>query len=379
MKEAARFIEHNNDKIIDTWEKNVNEEIEVAKGTSSLVLRNQLTHVLSDIMKIMDRYDNFEQVKKEEKFEEIINDSIDHGRHRASTSNYAIKQVLREYLVFHRTLAELLREADVYSNEVGNLLNYAVETAMIYSADSFSQSLQEMREKMVGTLAHDLRNPLSTAYLAIDLFDCENEPERANMLKKMAKRSMKHSLNLVESLLDAITVKAGEGITMHFTKTNLIKDIKWVYEESLEIYSNKIVLDIQKEEIVGIFDGAAIRRILENLVSNGVKYGEENSAVKISVQQKDEEVSIKVHNTGNPIPKEKQEEIFRFMSTRKGGNNRSMKSWGMGLYLVKIVAEAHGGKVNLLSNENEGTTFEILLNKAANKPGVFKTKLESQA
>ena len=116
MKEAARFIEHNNDKIIDTWEKNVNEEIEVAKGTSSLVLRNQLTHVLSDIMKIMDRYDNFEQVKKEEKFEEIINDSIDHGRHRASTSNYAIKQVLREYLVFHRTLAELLREADVYNN-----------------------------------------------------------------------------------------------------------------------------------------------------------------------------------------------------------------------------------------------------------------------
>ena len=377
MKKAAQFIKENNERIISSWEKNVKAKIEVAKGTESLVLRNQLTHVLDDIMKIMSRYEDFEQIRDGEKFEEIVKDSIDHGRHRASTSNYAIKQILQEYMIFHRTLMDILMEAGVYNKEVGNILNYAVETAMIHSADSFSQSLQAMREKMVGTLAHDLRNPLSTAYLALDMFDRDKDPGRAEVLKKMAKRSLKHSLNLIEGLLDAITVKAGEGITMHFTHTNLIKDIKWVHEESSEIYSHKIILETEKEEIYGVFDGAAVRRILENLVSNGVKYGAENSPVRITVLEREEEISITVQNFGNPIPQERQEEIFRFISTKKDGEDRNMKSWGMGLYLVKIVAEAHGGKVNLTSTEQEGTTFELILKKAANDPGISKTKIES--
>ncbi|WP_324720538.1 sensor histidine kinase [Salinimicrobium sp. HB62] len=379
MEKAANYIKENNEKIINIWEENVNSEIEVAKGTESLVLRNQLSHILNDIMKIMDRYDNFEQVKQGEKFEEIISNSMGHGRHRASTSNYAIKQILQEYMIFHRTLVELIRDAGAYNEEVGNILNYAVETAMIYSADSFSKSLQKMRERLVGTLAHDLRNPLATAYLAIDHIDCEDDPERVHYLKKMGKKSMKNSLQLIEGLLDAITVKAGEGITMHFTKTNLIEDIEWVYEESREIYSNKIILDVREKQIDGIFDGAAVRRILENLISNAVKYGEKKSPIRITVLDIGKEVAIKIHNTGNPIPKEKQEEVFKFMNTKDGGNQQSAKSWGMGLYLVRIVAEAHGGKVSLTSNEKEGTTFEVILRKDANEPGVHKTRLESQA
>lgn len=379
MKKAAEYIRENNEKIILAWEKSVNAQIEAAKATNSLLLRNQLTHVLDDIMKIMDRFDNYEQVKEDEKFEEIIINSIGHGRHRASTSNYDIKQILQEYMIFHRTLVDLLREANVYNKEVGNLLNYAVETAMIHSADSFSESLQQMREQMMGTLAHDLRNPLTTTYLAMDLIDYENDPEKVEVLKKMVKRSMKHSLSLIEELLDTMTMKAGEGITIHFSQTDLVKDINWVFEEAVEIYSNKIILDINAQELNGVFDGGAVRRVLENLISNAVKYGEKNSTIKITALDQQEEVIIKIHNQGNPIPIERQEEIFTFMSTSKNGHDAGAKSWGMGLFLVKIVAEAHGGKVRLTSTEEEGTTFEISLNKSANQPGVVKTKLNPLA
>lgn len=376
MEKAVHFIKNNIENIIRLWEENVNEEIEASKSTDSLVLRNQLPHVLEDIAEIMDRYEDFEQVEKDEKFEEIINNSIDHGRHRASSSHYSIKQILQEYMILHRTLTDLLREENVFTNEVASLLKYTMETAMINSSDSFNQSIQEMREKLIGTLAHDLRNPLSTAYLAIDMLDCKNDPDRAPLVKKMVKRSMKNSLDLVEGLLDTIQVRAGEGITLHFSETDLMKDINWVYQEASEIYPNSIELNTELDRIHGVFDGAAVRRILENLVSNGVKYGAKDTTIAISVFSKQDDVIIQVHNEGRPIPVKKQQEIFQFMNKRKGGSRERMKSYGMGLFLVKTVAEAHGGKANLTSNKASGTTFEIILNKKANKPGVRKSELD---
>lgn len=377
MKKAVLYIKENNEKIINTWEQKVIQEIEASRSTKSLVLRNQLPHVLEDIAEILDRYKDFEHVQKDEKFEEIISNSIDHGRHRASSSHYSIRQILQEYMIFHRTLTDLLREANAYTSEVGSLLMYTIETAMINSADSFTSSLQEMREKLVGTLAHDLRNPISAAYLAIDMMEYDNGPERFKRIKRLVKRSMNNSLKLIEGLLDAISVKAGQGITMQFKETDLLKDINWVYQEASEIYPNPIRLISEQKKVLGVFDGTAIRRVLENLVSNGVKYGAENSPITITVLDKDKEVIIRVHNEGFPIPKQRQNEIFSFLKTKQEGNRKNMKSWGMGLYLVKLVVEAHGGDVKFTSSKKSGTTFEMKMGKQRNKTGISKARVDS--
>lgn len=376
MKEkAVLFFRENNEKIISTWEKRVKKEIDVSHSTTSLILRNQLPYFIKDIAKIFDRYKDLAEIKDDEGFEEIIKDSSDHGRHRASAPNYTVKQVLNEYMVFHRTITDLLIEDEAYSKEVATVLKYIIETAMIHSADSFTQSLQDMREKVVGTLAHDLRNPLSAAYLAIDTLEYEHGQERFKKMKRLIRRSMKNSLSLVEGLLDAISIEAGEGMTIEFGETNLMEDIDWVYQEASEIYKNPIELVSEAKEIKGVFDGAAIRRVLENLISNGVKYGAEDSRITITVINKTEDVLIKVHNKGLPISKERQKEIFNFLETKKKENTQ-MKSWGMGLYLVKMVVEAHGGELNLQSNEEEGTIFEMVLGKYTNHVGATKAQVD---
>ena len=185
MKKAVLYIRENTEDIINAWEQKVNEEIDVSRATSSLILRNQLSYVLKDIADVMDRYDDFEKVNQNEDFEEILPNSLDHGRHRASSSHYAVKQVLLEYLIFHRVLTNILQEQDAYTTEVGILLNFTVQTAMINSATSFTQSLQEMREKLIGTLAHDIRNPLSAIYLAVDMLKYENGPEKIEKVKNL--------------------------------------------------------------------------------------------------------------------------------------------------------------------------------------------------
>ena len=373
MKKAAKYIRNHIEEIIDEWESKVKKEIPASRDTNSLALRNQLPHVLSDIAEIMERYKDFEEVKNNEKFEEIINNSIDHGRHRASSSEYDVGQILQELIVFHRVITENLRQHDHYTIKVGILLKYTLETAMFNTAKSFSNSLQTMREKLTGTLAHDIKNPISAAYLGINSLNYEDGPERFEKIKLMTLRSLKHSVELIEGLLDSISIKAGDGITFNFEEGDIMKDVSWVFNEASEIYNNKITLESSQKVIKGIFDGTAIRRVLENLVTNAIKHGSKNTPVKIKVDLAEELVNISVNNEGKPIPEERQDDIFDFLNSKQEDKGK-LKSWGMGLSLVKIVAEAHGGKVKVSSND-EGTAFILTLNKAFNNPGKIKSKL----
>lgn len=106
------------------------------------------------------------------------------------------------------------------------VLTYTLETSMSHSFSAFSDSLQEMRETLVGTLAHDLRNPISAAYFSIDIMKHSDGEERFKKVKEMTLKSLRRSLDLMEGLLDAISVKAGEGITLNFSESNLVEDIK---------------------------------------------------------------------------------------------------------------------------------------------------------
>ena len=162
---------------------------------------------------------------------------------------------------------------------------------------------------------------------------------------------------------------------MNFEEIDILREIRWVYNEAEEIYTNKFVLDCSAEKITGVFDGTAIRRVVENLVTNAVKYGLRESIITIRLVEKQEDVIIEVHNNGEPIDHKSQTEIFKFLNRGRDGKNSSLSSWGMGLTLVKSVAEAHGGKAEVVSNETDGTTFSIHLKKHANEPGKIHTEI----
>lgn len=372
---ASEILKRYSSEIMENWESLVKEEIPASNISSNLALRNQLPNVLKDIADIIDNYDEFSEIEKNKNFEAIIKNSFDHGRHRATTSHYTLQQILREYVIFHKVLTETLIKNNVYTKEVGNTLKYTLETAMLTSATSFSDSLQEMREKLIGTLAHDIRNPISAAYFALDVINPNDDKERIDSLKRMGLRSLKKSLDLVEGLLDAISVKAGEGITLNFAEIDLVREIRWVFREASEIYNNEIIFECNELEIIGIFDGTAIRRVVENLVANAVKYGARNSKIEMIIENSVEEVIIKVHNIGKPIDKNSQSEIFNFLNRGSKSQDTDLQGWGMGLTLVKSVALAHGGVVNLESNKENGTTFSISLAKNFNEPGKVRTEL----
>lgn len=375
MKLAGEYIIDQKHVIIDLWEEEVTRENSVSVATASIVLRNLLPSLLEDIGRILIYSPEGAEHPKQEILDEVIKKSHDHGRHRAASSRYTVKQIIKEYIELNGVVTEKLRSQGLYDVETGIMITYVLETSIAHSAGSFSEAIAEMQEKLVGTLTHDVRNPLSAAFMGIDMLKYSDGEEMFNKVRSMCKKSLRRSMGLLEGLLDAITVKAGEGITMNFSEGNIVTEVKHVHEEANEIYTNFIDLRCESDEIRAVYDGSAISRALENLLSNAVKYGARDEVITIDVEEHGDEVVIKVHNLGNPVSEEDKESIFKFLNRSKDETSRELKSWGMGLTFVKMATEAHGGHVDLESDQENGTTFSIVIQKYANKPGKVRSIL----
>tara|TARA_B100000929_G_scaffold290868_1_gene286341 strand:- start:810 stop:1958 length:1149 start_codon:yes stop_codon:yes gene_type:complete len=376
MKRITEILKENHQNIIDAWEKEVLQHVEAANDANKIALHDHIPNILDDIIDILERHDHIDWNIQDYKIVKIEENSLEHGRHRASSSNFTAEQILHEYMIFHNMIIEVFRDHKIQDPAVFHLLKCCIDKAMLKSIESFTRSIQEMQNKLIGTLAHDIRNPLSAARLGIEMLDIKAGPERVARMRKLSMNSVDKALNMVEGLLDSISVKAGEGMMLNFSEMNLYGDIETIYREACEVYSEKIVLECEDKELNGVFDATAIRRLLENLITNAVKYGDADAPITLKVVKKDDRYLIlKVHNFGPPIPEEKQQDIFNFLDHTKKTNKKELKSWGIGLTLVKMVAVAHGGEIKLKSTEGFGTEFTISISRTINEPGKQRTKL----
>ena len=375
MKEVAKLIEREHQVIMDNWEEEVVRKLAASQSAGKIALHDHLPNILDDIVDILLRYDNIENPEEDEVYRKIIDSSSEHGRHRATTPNYTVEEIVREYIIFHQVITRLIDENKILDLEAINFIKYLIETAILESVTSFSESLQEMQTKLIGTLAHDIRNPLSAARMATEMIDYKDGEERLMKVKKMAFNSINRALEMIEGLLESISAKSGEGMMLKFSEGDIMQDVNTVYAEACEIYDEDINLFCTSKKITGVFDGTAIRRVLENLITNAIKYGDSLKPISIKVEDDQDMLSLSVHNYGNPIPLKKQKDIFKFLTSDNENNSTELQSWGIGLSLVKMVIEAHNGNIDLQSSESFGTEFKITLNKHANQPGKMRTQL----
>ncbi len=373
MKDAANHLRTATQDVMRSWEYLVKKEVSASRTANTLALYDHLPNILRDISEIFIHVNNWEDLTKDERYLKILENSIHHGRHRASTQQYTVEQIIHEYIVFHRVLTDELISVNLYDKDIASALKYIIEAAMLKSVGSFSQALQEMQEKLIGTLAHDIRNPLAAAQLSLEMMSADADTQWLEKMKQTTTRSVKKALELIEGLMDAITIKAGEGITLNFEEANIAEAITSTYKEAVEIYTQTIELVLSEGDFNGVFDETAVRRLLENLLTNAIKYGDGKSPVTITLNDEQDAVTLSVYNSGNPISIEKQERIFDFLAKEEGAP--SYKSWGMGLALVKMVAEAHKGSIKLQSTKETGTIFTATLQKNSNKVGKIKAKL----
>ena len=210
-------------------------------------------------------------------------------------------------------------------------------------------------EQMVAIVSHDLRTPLSAILVGAEVLTRgEEAPPRLRMLGRMSS-SARRAQRLVEDLLDFTLVRVGRGLTV----TRQPLDVHALVEATVDELA--LGLPDRTLDFVGRGDGGCsadpdrIAQLVGNLVSNAATHGHPDRPIVVRTQTDGAQVCISVTNSGTPIPAELQARIFEPMVRGAGGGNHA-RSVGLGLYIVRAIAVAHGGDVRVASSA-DGTTF----------------------
>lgn len=162
------------------WETEVRQDILAAGLSQSLALRNHIPELLDDIAQIfLEKKDDQGGLRKSDKYVRTLDKNKFHGKLRAETENYTIDQVIQEYFILHRIVSDMFQEKELMSVNIANLLKHILERTIMQASLAFSSAIQDMQDKLIGTLAHDIRNPLTTALAAAELLtEAEDKNDR---------------------------------------------------------------------------------------------------------------------------------------------------------------------------------------------------------
>jgi PAS domain S-box-containing protein len=234
------------------------------------------------------------------------------------------------------------------------------------------QHERDLRERFVASLSHDLRSPLTAAQMGAQLLmRSADRPDRLQLQASRVIRNIERADQLIQNLLDVTRISAGEPLAVERERHDLTAIAREVVEDLTTIHGDRFVLEAPPQ-LPGVFDAGAIRRTLENLVGNAIKYGEPHAKVRLTLTDAPHEITLAVHNRGEPIPPEEQPLIFQPYRRARSDKQRGV-GWGLGLTLVRGIAEAHGGGVQVQSSREAGTTFTVTLGRTDETDKTDKT------
>ena len=228
-----------------------------------------------------------------------------------------------------------------------------------------SRALAEDRavfaEQMVGIVSHDLRSPLTTILLAAELLSrsmVEPTGQTLRMLENIS-RAGQRSKRLISDLLDFTAVRVGSGLMVSRQSIDIHQLVARLIDELALAFPGRTI-DHKTSgagDILGNPD--RISQLLGNLVGNAMAYGEPGTTVTLSSSVEAGLARVAVHNHGNPIPPDSLGRLFEPM-VRGVDVDTSVRSVGLGLFIVRAIAQAHGGHVDVRSSAAEGTEFAFI-------------------
>ncbi len=225
--------------------------------------------------------------------------------------------------------------------------------------------IENLKDQFINTLTHDLRTPLSVIDMSAQLLQLKSK--ETAMVLKLADRILANSKrcdSMIQDLLDTNRIRAGHGMSLHIEHCDLISIIQETMDELSSLHGDRFIFN-GPASVKAYWSKKGIRRILENLCSNAIKYGAKNFPVLISVDEVDSTINLSAKNHGEPIPKENMSSLFQQFSRARSAQSSGKLGWGIGLTIVKGITEAHCGEIKVRSAEQEGAVFTVSLPKDA--------------
>ena len=230
--------------------------------------------------------------------------------------------------------------------------------------------LNTHKETILAILSHDLRSPLNGIIGAAEYLKSSFDTLESSEVKQMIDllyKSSKAELNMLDYLVEWARIKyASEAFSP--TKIGLSQYVKKVFDTLTEnAIVNNIYLENEVEEDISVFtDSKMLLSILQNLVSNAIKYTPGGGRVTVTAKRKEDKIITEIKDTGVGMSKEMQKKLFIPQMDFLSKARKESKGAGIGLLLVKGFLEKNGGEIWVESKEGAGSSFYFTL--PVNKP-----------
>jgi hypothetical protein len=174
---------------------------------------------------------------------------------------------------------------------------------------------------------------------------------------------------IVRDLLDMAKAKAGQSLPLKKARCSLTDLCNHIVDETRLSNPEREIFIVLPGQIEGRWDEIRLGQLMANLLSNAVQYGAPDTPIVVNVMDEDAEVAIEVTNGGEPIPPTHLHTIFKSFSRLPSKDAdqdvpTSNLGLGLGLFICKEIATAHGGTISVSSTKEDGTTFSVRLPRA---------------
>jgi signal transduction histidine kinase len=347
---AARLLA-NKERIIQRWTELLRSEIPAATGEPHPVLVDTLPAVLDAIATALSRPDHLAAGTQGSTL------ASEHGGERVRLTHFRVEDLVTEYQLLRMVILDELDDGTLTRTDLRSL-HASLDEALKQACSGFTLVQAGFRDQFFATVAHDLRNPLSAAMTSSMLILRRPHSESVPRWVMRVVENLERIDRMLQDLLDAMRVQTGARLPITITECDLSELVRRTVDELRVEHGDRFTVFVE-EGVRGHVDGDALRRTLENLANNAVKYGDRLRTIHIRLRSIHQRAIFSVHNDGNPIPIEEQETIFRAFQRLVSPQSPGPRGWGLGLAQARAVAEGHGGSIGIDSSIDRGTTFTV--------------------
>lgn len=224
--------------------------------------------------------------------------------------------------------------------------------------------LLRLNEELMAVVGHDLRNPLQAVLMTAGVLEQQSNDPAVQHAAVRLRTSGTRMRRIIDDLFDLSRARLSGGIPITRQPTDLSSTARKTIAEIETAKPGRAIALRCDGDVRGDWDEARLEQLLSNLVGNAVHHGAADTAVAVTLQGSDDEVTIAVHNSGR-IPPESLAQLFVPFQPRR----ERTEGLGLGLYIVQQIALAHAGSVDVHSTGVEGTTFRVHLPRHADAAG----------
>ncbi len=243
--------------------------------------------------------------------------------------------------------------------------NKVLGASVVIHDKTLETNLAQAKEDFTNMVVHELKAPIVAIKGASELIEAPDKLT-TNEILKLSHLIYEQSENLlleISSILDAAKIESGR-----FTLNKNPADLNELILNKIRLFQPeavrrgiKLLVQAVRLPIISI-DESRINNVLNNLISNSLKFTPSGKTITISTELTNTEVKVKVADTGIGIPKDKQKNLFsKYSYSESPISSHIQIGTGLGLYIVKEIIKAHGGRVLLESEESKGTTVSLIL------------------